>query len=94
MDNASVDPGSTAGGGKPDLPNAGFTAQADVFDTRNNYSRSDFDRTQRFSARYVYELPSFGSKSRWATLRPHTATYGWARQAFTAWPSGAQACGT
>ena len=27
MDNASVDPGSTAGGGKPDLPNAGFTAQ-------------------------------------------------------------------
>ena len=67
MDNASVDPGSTAGGGKPDLPNAGFTAQGDAFNTRNNYSRSDFDRTQRFSASYVYEFPSFGSKSRWAT---------------------------
>jgi hypothetical protein len=65
MDNASVDPGSTAGGGKPDLPNAGFTAQADAFNTRNNYSRSDFDRTQRFSASYMYELP-FRSNSRWA----------------------------
>ncbi len=44
MDNASVDPGSTAGGGKPDLPNAGFTAQGDAFNTRNNYARADFDR--------------------------------------------------
>ncbi|MGH9841621.1 MAG: hypothetical protein ACREEM_22955, partial [Blastocatellia bacterium] len=67
MDNASTDPGSTAGGGKPDLPNAGFTAQGDAFNTRANYARSDFDRPHRFSASYVYDLPSFGSKSRLLT---------------------------
>ena len=44
MDNASADPGSTAGGGKPDLPNVGFTAQGNAFDTRSNYAPSDFDR--------------------------------------------------
>jgi hypothetical protein len=65
MDNASADPGSTAGGGKPDLPNAGFTSQGDAFNTRSNYARSDFDRTHRFSATFVYELPSFGNTSRW-----------------------------
>ncbi len=67
MDNASVDPGSTAGGGKPDLPNAGFTAQGDAFNTRANYAPSDFDRAHRFSASFVYDIPSFGSKSRLAT---------------------------
>ena len=38
MDNASADPGSTAGSGKPDLPNVGFTAQGNAFDTRANYA--------------------------------------------------------
>jgi hypothetical protein len=64
LDNASADPGSTAGGGKPDLPNVGFTAQGDAFNTRANYARSDFDRPHRFSASFVYELPSFGRDSR------------------------------
>jgi len=67
LDNSSADPGSTAGGGKPDLPNVGFTAQGNAFDTRANYAPSDFDRTHRFSASYVYELPSFGYKSRLLT---------------------------
>jgi Carboxypeptidase regulatory-like domain len=64
MDNASADPGSTAGGGKPDLPNVGFTSQGDAFNTRANYALSDFDRPHRFSASFVYELPSFGRDSR------------------------------
>jgi hypothetical protein len=67
MDNASADPGSTAGSGKPDLPNAGFTAQADAFSVRNNYAPSDFDRTHRLSVSYLYVIPSFGSNSRIAT---------------------------
>jgi hypothetical protein len=67
MDNSSADPGSTAGGGKPDLPNVGFTAQGNAFDTRSNYALSDFDRTHRFSASYVYELPSLGYTSRLLT---------------------------
>ncbi|MFN0123979.1 MAG: hypothetical protein ACKV2V_26045 [Blastocatellia bacterium] len=67
MDNASVDPGSTAGSGKPDLPNAGFTAQGNAFDTRANYAAADFDRAHRFSASFVYDLPSFGSTSKFRT---------------------------
>ena len=64
LDNFSADPGSTAGGGKPDLPNVGFTAQGNAFDTRFNRAPSDFDRTHRVSASYVYHLPTFGSQSR------------------------------
>jgi carboxypeptidase family protein len=64
MDNFSADPGSTAGGGKPDLPNVGFTGQGNAFDTRSNYALADFDRPHRFSASYVYELPTFGSNSK------------------------------
>ncbi|HKQ74836.1 MAG TPA: carboxypeptidase-like regulatory domain-containing protein [Blastocatellia bacterium] len=64
LDTASADPGSTAGGGKPDLPNVGFTAQGNAFNTRANYALSDFDRPHRFSASFVYELPSFGRDSR------------------------------
>jgi hypothetical protein len=64
MDNSSVEPGSTAGSGKPDLPNAGFTAQGNAFNTRANYAPSDFDRSHRFSASFVYELPTFGSSSK------------------------------
>ncbi len=63
IDNGSVDPGSTAGGGKPDLPNVGFTAQGNAFDTNTNRALSDFDRPHRFSASFVYDVPSFGSKS-------------------------------
>jgi hypothetical protein len=64
LDNSSADPGSTAGGGKPDLPNVGFTAQNNALDTRSNYAVSDFDRPHRFSASFVYDIPAFGSESR------------------------------
>jgi hypothetical protein len=65
MDNASADPGSTAGSGKPDLPNVGFTSQGDAFNTRANYAPSDFDRTHRFSANYVFRIPTFGTQTEW-----------------------------
>jgi hypothetical protein len=65
MDNASADPGSTAGSGKPDLPNVGFTSQGDAFNTRANYAPSDFDRTHRFSASYVLQIPRFGLNTEW-----------------------------
>lgn len=67
IDNASADPGSTAGGGKPDLPNVGFTAQGNAFDTNANRAVSDFDRPHRFSLSFVYDLPSFGSQSKFLT---------------------------
>lgn len=65
MDVMSSDPGSTAGGGKPDVPNTGFIAQGDANNLDNNYARSDFDRTHRFSTNFVWEIPTFGSNSRW-----------------------------
>ena len=67
IDNASADPGSTAGGGKPDLPNVGFTAQGNAFDTNANRALSDFDRPHRFSLSFVYDIPSFGSQSKFVT---------------------------
>ena len=67
IDNASADPGSTAGGGKPDLPNVGFTAQGNAFNTDANRAVSDFDRPHRFSLSFVYDIPSFGSKSKFLT---------------------------
>jgi hypothetical protein len=67
IDTSSVDPGSTAGGGRPDVPNAGFVVQGDARNLRANRALSDFDRPHRFSASFVYDIPSFGSASRWAT---------------------------
>ncbi len=67
IDNASADPGSTAGGGKPDLPNVGFAAQGNSFDTNANKGVSDFDRPHRFSLSFVYDIPSFGSQSKFLT---------------------------
>ncbi|MGZ8842986.1 MAG: outer membrane beta-barrel protein [Pyrinomonadaceae bacterium] len=67
IDNASADPGSTAGGGKPDLPNVGFTAQGNAFDVNANRARSDFDRPHRLSLSFVYDIPSGGSKSKFLT---------------------------
>jgi hypothetical protein len=81
MDNSSADPGSTAGGGKPELPNVGFTSQGNAFDTRSNYAPADFDRTHRFSASFVYDLPAFGSRSRLRT--------GWQFSGFFQTQSGA-----
>ena len=65
LDVMSTDPGSTAGGGKPDVPNTGFIAQGDARNLENNYALSDFDRTHRFSTNFVWEIPPFGSNSRW-----------------------------
>ena len=64
IDTSSSDPGSTAGSGKPDVPNTGFVVQGDLRNLDANRAVSDFDRTHRFSLSFVYDIPSFGSKSR------------------------------
>lgn len=64
MDTSSTDPGSTAGSGKPDVPNTGFVVQGDLRNLEANRAVSDFDRTHRFSLNFVYDLPSFGSGSK------------------------------
>lgn len=63
IDIMSSDPGSTAGGGKPDVPNTGFIAQGDSRNINNNKGLSDFDRTHRFASSFVWEIPSGGSKN-------------------------------
>jgi hypothetical protein len=62
IDLQSSDPGSTAGGGKPDVPNVGFVVQGNQRDLSSNRAVSDFDRTHRFSASYVVDLPIGGNK--------------------------------
>lgn len=58
IDVMSSDPGSTAGGGKPDVPNTGFIAQGDARNLDNNKGLSDFDRTHRFSTNFVWDIPT------------------------------------
>ena len=53
----SADPGSTAGGGRPDTPNSGFSVENDSRDLDSNWARSDFDRPHRFSLSGVWNLP-------------------------------------
>jgi hypothetical protein len=53
----SADPGSTAGGGRPDTPNTGFSVENDSRDLESNWARSDFDRPHRFSLSAVWNLP-------------------------------------
>ncbi len=60
IDVMSSDPGSTAGGGKPDVPNTGFIAQGDARNLENNRAVSDFDRTHRFSTNFVWDIPTGG----------------------------------
>ena len=55
-DTSSADPGSTAGAGKPDVPNVGFAVQGNQRDLGANYALSDFDRPHRFSTSFIYEL--------------------------------------
>ena len=64
LDTSSTDPGSTAGGGKPDVPNSGFVVQGDLRNLEANRAVSDFDRTHRFSLSFVYDVPSLGSTSK------------------------------
>ena len=63
IDIMSSDPGSTAGGGKPDVPNTGFIAQGDARNAANNRGLSDFDRTHRFSMNFVWEIPTGNLKN-------------------------------
>ncbi len=63
IDVMSTDPGSTAGGGKPDVPNSGFIAQGDSRDLENNRGLSDFDRTHRFSTNFVWDIPAGNSEN-------------------------------
>lgn len=65
IDYSSVDPGSTAGGGRPDVPNTGFVVQGDQRNLRANRALSDLDRTHRFSMSYVFQLPWYNSPSLW-----------------------------
>ena len=67
IDTSSTDPGSTAGSGKPDVPNTGFVVQGDLRNLEANRAVSDFDRTHRFSLNFVYDLPTLGSSSRFLT---------------------------
>jgi hypothetical protein len=60
-DTSSVDPGSTSGGGKPDVPNTGFVVQGNQRDLDANYALSDFDRPHRFSGSWVWDLPGQGA---------------------------------
>jgi hypothetical protein len=53
----SAEPGSTAGSGRPDVPNSGFSVENDARNLEANFARSDFDRPHRFSLSAVYELP-------------------------------------
>ncbi|MCI0363867.1 MAG: hypothetical protein L0219_08300 [Phycisphaerales bacterium] len=64
IDYSSVDPGSTAGGGRPDVPNAGFVMQGNQRDWKSNRAVSDYDRPHRFALSYSWTIPSFGSRSR------------------------------
>lgn len=64
IDVMSTDPGSTAGSGKPDVPNSGFIAQGDATNLGNNKGLSDFDRTHRFSTNFVWEIPTGDNSGR------------------------------
>lgn len=65
IDTSSSDPGSTAGSGRPDIPNTGFVVQGDQRNLRANRALSDLDRTHRFSLSYSWQLPGFAARSRW-----------------------------
>jgi hypothetical protein len=65
IDSMSTDPGSTASGGRSDVPNTGFVAQGDARNTRASRGLSDYDRTHRFSVSYSWLLPTLGVRSRW-----------------------------
>ena len=81
IDASSSDPGSTAGGGRPDVPNIGFVVQGDQRNVAANRALSDFDRRHRFSLSYSYVLPTGGSNSRWIS--------GWQLSGFAQVQSGA-----
>jgi Carboxypeptidase regulatory-like domain len=67
IDTNSSDPGSTAGSGKPDVPNTGFVVQGDLRNLEANRAVSDYDRTHRFSLNFVYDIPTFGPGGKFFT---------------------------
>ncbi len=80
IDIGSTDPGSTTASGRPDTPNLGLVVQGDQRNLNANKAVSDFDRPHRLSGTFVWEIPTFGLKSRWAT--------GWQLSGFGQWQSG------
>lgn len=80
IDIGSTDPGSTTASGRPDTPNLGLVVQGDQRDLNANRAVSDFDRPHRLSGTFVWQIPSFGSKSKFLT--------GWQLSGFGQWQSG------
>lgn len=80
IDVMSTDPGSTAGSGKPDVPNSGFIAQGDSRNLEGNRALSDFDRTHRFSTNFVWEIPTGGRSNKFVS--------GWSVSGFFQMQSG------
>ena len=80
IDIGSTDPGSTAASGRPDTANLGLVAQGNQRDLESNRAVSDFDRPHRFSSSFVWDVPTFGSKSRFLT--------GFQLSGFGQWQSG------
>ncbi len=81
IDDFSSDPGSTAGGGKPDVPNVGFQIQGDSRFPGLNRAVSDLDRPHRVSLSFVYDLPTGSNGNRF--------TKGWQVSGFLQAQSGA-----
>lgn len=80
IDIGSTDPGSTAASGRPDTANLGLVVQGDQRNINSNRALSDFDRPHRFSTSFTWEIPNFGSKSRFLN--------GWQLSGFGQWQSG------
>lgn len=80
IDIGSTDPGSTAASGRPDTPNLGLVVEGDQRNLNANRAVSDFDRPHRFAGSFVWELPTFGSQSKFLT--------GWQLSGFGQWQSG------
>lgn len=67
IDTISTDPGSTQSSGRPDVPNLGLVVQGDQRNLGNNRAVADFDRPHRFSGNFVFQIPTFGAKSKFLT---------------------------
>jgi hypothetical protein len=80
IDIGSTDPGSTTASGRPDTPNLGLVVQGDQRNIESNRAVSDFDRTQRMTGSFTWELPFYGSKNKWLS--------GWQLSGFGQWQSG------
>lgn len=80
IDIGSTDPGSTAASGRPDTPNLGLVVEGDQRNLNANRAASDFDRPHRFAGSFTWEIPTFGSKSKFLS--------GWQLSGFGQWQSG------